>query len=98
MVDSGVAEFPPLDDAQLARAARQAAELGALLIVHAEDPASIRQAREAHKPGGADYGSFLRTRPPVAETTAIAKVLADRPGDPDPGAHPAPVQRRRRCR
>ena len=75
MVDSGVAEFPPLDDAQLARAARQAAELGALLIVHAEDPASIRQVREVHKPGGADYASFLRTRPPVAETTAIAKVL-----------------------
>lgn len=75
MVDSGVAEFPPLDDAQLARAARQAAELGALLIVHAEDPASIRQVREVHKPGGADYASFLRTRPPVAETAAIAKVL-----------------------
>jgi allantoinase len=75
MVDSGVAEFPPLNDAELALAARQVAELGALLIVHAEDPASIQQVREVHKPGGADYVSFLRSRPPAAETTAIAKVL-----------------------
>jgi allantoinase len=75
MVDSGVAEFPPLDDLQLARAARQVAELGALLLVHAEDPASIRQVRAVHKPGGADYASFLRSRPPVSETAAIAKVL-----------------------
>ena len=75
MIDSGVAEFPPLDDQELVRVARQAAELGALLLVHAEDPASIRQVRQVHKPGGADYDSFLRSRPPAAETTAIAKVL-----------------------
>jgi len=75
MIDSGVAEFPPLDDERLARAARQVAEMDALLIVHAEDPVSISRARKVNKPGGADYDSFLRSRPPVAETTAIAKVL-----------------------
>src|SRR6185437_4242680 len=57
MVDSGVAEFAPLDDQALAEAARQAALLDALLIVHAEDPESLRRARELHKPGGADYAS-----------------------------------------
>jgi allantoinase len=75
MVDSGVAEFAPLGDQELAEAARQAALLDALLIVHAEDPESLRRARELHKPGGADYVSFLRSRPPVAENRAIAKLL-----------------------
>src|ERR1022692_3286629 len=35
-VDSGVPEFPPLDDSGLAAAIRQTAELGSLLVVHAE--------------------------------------------------------------
>jgi len=75
MVDSGVAEFAALDDEQLDLAARQVAGLGALLIVHAEDPESLRLARRLNKPGGPEYASFLRSRPPVAETAAISKVL-----------------------
>lgn len=71
-VDSGVPEFPPLDDVGLRRAAEQTAGLGSLLLVHAEDAAIIAQAS---RPGGPDYGSFLQSRPPTAETTAIARVL-----------------------
>src|SRR5258708_12225645 len=44
MVDSGESEFPPLDDEALAPAMRQVAELGSLLIVHAQAPARIPPA------------------------------------------------------
>ncbi len=67
--DSGVAEFPPLDNAGLALAVRQAAELGSLLIVHAEDAARIGAA------SGREYAGFVRSRPQAAETAAIARVI-----------------------
>jgi len=72
MIDSGVAEFPPLDQHGLAKAMKQIAELGSLLIVHAEDPASIAAAPPA---SGDDYAGFLRSRPPAAEVAAIMGVL-----------------------
>jgi allantoinase len=71
LVDSGVPEFPPLDAAGLSRAMHQVAELGSLLIVHAEDAASIEAAPA---PSGAGYDGFLRSRPPDAEVAAIATV------------------------
>lgn len=76
LIDSGVPEFPPLDDGQLEQAARQVAGLGSILLVHAEDPASIERARQAAGPGSTDYASFLRSRPAAAETAAVARVLA----------------------
>ena len=72
LVDSGVPEFPPLDAAGLGSAARHIADIGSLLLVHAEDPACIAAARNA---GGADYATFLRSRPPEAEMAAIAAVI-----------------------
>ncbi len=72
LADSGVPEFPPLDRAGLHRAAAQLAELGSLLLVHAEDPAYLG---EVCGPGGADYAAFLRSRPPRAETSAIEAVI-----------------------
>jgi allantoinase len=72
LADSGVPEFPPLDRDGLRRVAAQLADLGSLLLVHAEDPACLG---EAGPPGGADYAAFLRSRPPVAETSAIAAVI-----------------------
>jgi len=69
-VDSGVPEFPPLDDEGLMQAARHAAKTGSLLLVHAEDAASIGPA-----PAGAGYRGFLRSRPGSAETAAIARVI-----------------------
>jgi allantoinase len=73
LVDSGVPEFPPLDAAGLERAARQVADLGSVLLVHAEDAGCIDRARQ---PGGPDYATFLRSRPAAAETAAISAVIA----------------------
>ena len=72
MIDSGVPEFPPLDHHGLARAMKQVAELGSLLIVHAEDPVTIAAAPAA---AGGDYAGFLWSRPPAAEVAAIIQVL-----------------------
>jgi allantoinase len=72
MVDSGVPEFPPLGDDDLAAAMRQIAELGSLLVVHAEAAASIASAPA---PSGSDYAAFLASRPAAAETVAIASVI-----------------------
>ncbi len=68
-VDSGVPEFPPLGDVGLAEALRQVAELGSLLIVHAEDAARIGPA------SGRRYADFAATRPDAAEVAAIARVI-----------------------
>lgn len=68
-VDSGVPEFPPLDDAGLTLAMRQLAELDSLLIVHAEAAGHIGAA------SGRQYGSFVQSRPPEAEVAAIARVI-----------------------
>lgn len=71
LVDSGVPEFPPLDDAALAAAIRQVAALDSMLVVHAEDAASIG----ASHPAQASYAGFLASRPPDAEVSAIARVI-----------------------
>lgn len=68
-VDSGVPEFPPLDDAGLAEAMRQVAELGSLLIVHAEDADCVGAA------SGRRYADFLRSRPDAAEVAAVTRVI-----------------------
>jgi allantoinase len=71
-VDSGVPEFPPLDDAGLERAAAQLAGLGGLLLVHAEDARCIARAAQ---PAGRAYADFLASRPDEAETAAVARAL-----------------------
>jgi allantoinase len=71
-IDSGVPEFPPLNDEGLLQAARQAAQISSLLLVHAEDPASIGSAPA---PAGTAYAGFLRSRPGAAEMAAIATVI-----------------------
>ncbi|MDT4911448.1 MAG: allantoinase [Pseudonocardiales bacterium] len=72
LIDSGVDEFPPLTGAEFAAAMTETARLGALLIVHAEDPEVIAHAPH---PGGPQYTTFLRSRPPEAENRAIAQVV-----------------------
>jgi len=69
LADSGVPEFPPLDPAGLRQAAAQVAELGSVLLVHAEDPEYLGEACRA------DYAAFLRSRPSRAETSAIEAVI-----------------------
>jgi allantoinase len=73
LVDSGVPEFGCLDPAGLDAALAAVAELDALLIVHAEDPGVIAAAP---RPSGRSYAGFLASRPPAAEDTAIARLLA----------------------
>jgi allantoinase len=68
-VDSGVPEFPPLDEAGLPEAMRQIAELGSLLVVHAEEAACIAAA------GGRRYSDFVRSRPDAAEVAAVSRVI-----------------------
>ncbi len=70
LLPSGVEEFPPLSGAGLLAAMREIASFDGLLIAHAEDPDSIREA-----PHGRAYGGFLRSRPPAAENRAIAGLL-----------------------
>jgi allantoinase len=72
LVDSGVAEFPPLDRPGFDAAMAETARSGALLIVHAEDASVISQAPPAQ---GSQYDQFLRSRPGAAETRAVAQVL-----------------------
>jgi allantoinase len=67
-VDSGVAEFPPLDHAGLEKALGAVAELGALLIEHAELPELIAHVQ------GRRYADYLRSRPPDAEDQAVAEL------------------------
>ena len=73
LLDSGVPEFPPLDDAGLRAALTELASLDALLIAHAEDADVIAAAPE---PAGASYAAFLASRPAAAEETAIGRLVA----------------------
>jgi allantoinase len=70
LLDSGVPEFPPLDEAGLRETLGVVAGLDALLVVHAEDGAEISSA------SGGDYGTFVSSRPPKAERRAIEKVIS----------------------
>ncbi|WP_204163847.1 allantoinase AllB [Nocardioides solisilvae] len=69
---SGVPEFPPLDPDQLVAAATEVARLGALLLVHAEDPDVLDRAPA---PPSRAYADFLLSRPDEAEVSAIARVV-----------------------
>ena len=62
LVDSGVAEFPPVTADHMEAAMRALAAADSLLIVHAEDAAVIGAAPHPHS---TDYGDFLASRPPA---------------------------------
>ena len=70
LIDSGIAEFPPLSRAELRAAMKALAASGAPMIVHAEDPAEVRA------PAGSSYDEFVASRPPVAERRAIETVIS----------------------
>jgi allantoinase len=72
LVDSGVPEFPPLSADEFDAAMAETARLGTLLIVHAEDAEVIEHAPAA---GGAEYRTFLRSRPHEAEGRAIERII-----------------------
>jgi len=72
LLPSGVEEFPPLDAGGLDRCLEALAGLGALLVVHAEDDATVAAAPP---PAGPSYARFLASRPPEAEHRAVARVV-----------------------
>ncbi|MFJ2775796.1 allantoinase AllB [Kitasatospora sp. NPDC087315] len=72
LAPSGVAEFPHVEQAALEAALAEQARIGALAIVHAEDPAVLAAAPQ--RPG-AHYRDFLASRPAAAETAAVARLL-----------------------
>jgi allantoinase len=73
LLDSGVPEFPPLDDAGLRAALTELAAFDGLLIAHAEDADAIAAAPE---PQGPSYAAFLASRPGMAEESAIDRRVA----------------------
>ncbi|MFL6028337.1 MAG: allantoinase AllB [Friedmanniella sp.] len=73
LLDSGVPEFPPLSPAQLRAAMTEIAAFDGLIVVHAEDPDVIAAHTVPHT---TSYAAFLSSRPPEAETAAIATVIA----------------------
>ncbi|MCC6321533.1 MAG: allantoinase AllB [Phycisphaerales bacterium] len=77
MVHSGIDEFPNVTERDLEEAMPVLTGLGAVLLAHAEDPATIDAARMT---AGLDrhprnYAAYLRSRPPEAETRAIDTLL-----------------------
>src|SRR5690625_1331831 len=72
LIDSGVPEFPPLGPGEFEEHLRVVATLDALMVVHAESADVVRAAPPAR---GSRYANFLDSRPPQAESTAIAQAI-----------------------
>jgi allantoinase len=72
LLDSGVEEFGWLSPEQFAEAMALTAELGALMIVHAEDGSLVDESAL----DGAHYAGFLASRPRAAEEAAIGLVVS----------------------
>jgi allantoinase len=70
MCPSGLDEFPASDVTTLREGMKRIAELGSILLVHAEDPAYLRT------PAGPTVMDFIRSRPPEMEVSAI-RILVD---------------------
>jgi allantoinase len=66
LVESGVPEFPALDEAGLRATAEVVAAFGGLLLVHAEDPDAVHEV-----PAGTSYAGFADSRPESGEVAAV---------------------------
>jgi len=75
LVPSGVDEFAHVTEKDLRAAMPVLAELEAPLLVHAELPGPIEKAAPGSKAAATRYATWLASRPPEAETEAIALVL-----------------------
>lgn len=72
LCDSGVAEFPRVDQRELHAALEQVAAFDGLVIVHAEDQQQVDSAPAC---AGGSYDAFLASRPAEAENVAIAALI-----------------------
>jgi len=69
MCPSGIDEFPAADERTLREGMKRIAELDSILLVHAEDPAELRDPR------GPSPADFIESRPVEAEVTAIRNAI-----------------------
>jgi allantoinase len=69
MCDSGIADFPAVDEDVLGAGMARAAQLGLPVAVHAEDPATLRT------PTGTGWRDFVASRPVEAELRAIETAI-----------------------
>jgi allantoinase len=69
LVPSGVDEFPPVDERDLVDALPILHRRDVPLLVHAEDPAKLS------RPTGKTYTSYLASRPPDAEASAVRMIV-----------------------
>jgi allantoinase len=78
LCDSGLAEYPFLDEFRLVEAMHKCAELGLLLALHAEDAGETHrlgdQARQSGRRGPLDWA---HSRPPSTELEAVRQALED---------------------
>jgi allantoinase len=80
LIHSGVDEFPNVDESHLREAMPELAQLGAILIVHAELPGPIENACCALSETDAGsnsraYRTFLNSRPREAENQAVGLMI-----------------------
>ena len=80
MCPSGIDEFPFCNRHVLHEGMKRIAELGSILLVHAEDDEAVERLRLHAR--GHSAADFVRSRPPAAEIDAIFRVieLAAEPG------------------
>jgi allantoinase len=76
--DSGVPEYGSFAPDRLREVTARLVEVGATLLVHAEDPDTVATATSEVATAGADpraYATWLEGRPPAAEERAIAALV-----------------------
>lgn len=71
LIESGVEEFPHLEPDEFADYLALTAQLGALMIVHAEEGSLVDESAL----DGRHYAGFLASRPKAAEHAAIDRVI-----------------------
>jgi allantoinase len=77
MSNSGIAEFPAVDDYTLYKGMETASALGAIVAVHAEnDGITGGLSADAIKAGRTGIRDYLSSRPVVAEVEAIQRAIA----------------------
>jgi allantoinase len=69
MCPSGIDEFPACDPDVLRAGMEKIADLGSILLVHAEDPSRLQP------PGGPNARDFIWSRPAEAELEAISQAI-----------------------
>jgi allantoinase len=76
LCESGLADFPALDEFCLVETMQRCAELGLLLALHAEDAADTHRLGEQARAEGRHAGlDWARSRPPSTELDAVRRAL-----------------------